>query len=753
MNFFEQLGGRVTDAWKKQHFNDSAFAEIASAALAALPPCEHTDYREIVHWVLGTDRASPQDLTSGFGQPPLVLYRNDLFYIEALFWLDASTAIHEHGFEGAFHILEGSSLHCRYDFELKNRINSRFVVGDIRLREVECLMKGDSRPILAGGQFSHSTFHLEKPTVTIVVRTRSNEEVRPQYTYLVPSVACDPVGKRQLLTRQLQLLELLHQAGEPQYQCQVRRVLGRSDIETAFWALDQSHQHLDTPQFNMLLEAAEERHGDIVASFPAVFREMRRAEKISSRCRHIEKPEHRLLLGLLLGVPSRAGIFEFLRRQYDDDPVELITRWVEEMAAAKPSDSAEANALGVHFDESSLLIFRCLLEGLSFDAVKQRLEEEYDPEDVAAQETDLRELFSALQNSALFQPLFAGDEASPFEISGRRWKPATAAERMAARAEAATRGLVASCFLDAPPVDFIPARALRMMSDGANGESIVNPTFRYEAGPGEGTNDRPQESFLHGFPLAWIENPGTEIRTPFCARGEQAALVAELRPAEAPPRPLDQATRETLALANILVSPDYVKTRREQWERLCDEKRPEFQSQGYAVLRHLIDPLPLAAMRRYYRSLVASGSLALGDGQVERRYSLHSEPLARFFHQQLSKLVTRIAGEPVKPSYVFFAAYEPGAVLDPHLDRAQCQFSISFLADYIPEPEDVCGWPLYVKRQDASATPTAVHLGVGDGVVYKGCELIHYREALPENHFSTSIFFHFVPEDFQEGLE
>jgi hypothetical protein len=114
MKFFEQLGEFVTDRWKRHHFDNSAFPDVASAALAALPPCEHTDVQAIVQWVLGTDRVPPQDLSSDFGQPPLVLYRNDLFYIEALFWVDAPTAIHEHGFEGAFHILEGSSLHCRY---------------------------------------------------------------------------------------------------------------------------------------------------------------------------------------------------------------------------------------------------------------------------------------------------------------------------------------------------------------------------------------------------------------------------------------------------------------------------------------------------------------------------------------------------------------------------------------------------------------------------------------------------------------
>ena len=751
MDFFEKLGALVEQRWKDQHFDNSTFAGVALISLEEMPPCGEVDYLQIVEAAIAANRLPSQNLDSHFGEPPLTLYKSDLFYIEALFWLDAPVDIHEHGFAGAFHILEGSSLHCRYQFELKERINSRLLIGDVRLRSVECLMKGDSRAILPGRQFSHSTFHLERPTVTIVIRTLANREAGPQYSYRKPWVAYDPFAKRGLMTRQLELLKLLHAADEPDYLRQVRALLSKSDFETTFWLLEQSHRHLDPKQFAQLLERAQERYGRLAQLFPVVFQEMRRAEKINSRCRFITKPEHRLLLALLLGLPDRPSIFKFIRWNYNTDPVELISDWVEEMAATKVSNDAESSALGVRFDELSLFIFRSMLEGLSFAAIKERLKEEYNAEDVESQEQELREFFSAFQSSLLFQPLFVGDETAPLEISGRRWEPATTAERMLARAKAATRDVVFSCFLDAPPLDLIPPRTRQTIRTCADGQSIVNPTFRYEPAPDGCANDLPQESFLRGYPLVWTEDPGTEIWTAFWTLGKQATLLAEFQPAKTPPLDLEK-TGETLTLANILVSPDYATTRQEEWERRCHEKRGEFQAQGYTIVRDLIYPLPLAAMRRYYRALIASGSLALGESQVDRRYSLHSEPLARFYHQQLAKLVTRIAGEPVKPSYVYFAAYQPGAVLSPHLDRPQCQFSLSFLVDYTPEPTDVSDWPLFLKKVDAPESPTAVYLGVGDGVVYKGCELLHYRDALPENHFSTSLFFHFVPKDFDGDL-
>ena len=750
MKFFDQLGAQVEQRWKEQNYDDAVFADVARTALETLPPARHIDYREILHWALNTDQLPPQDLRSQFGEPPLTVYKGDLFYIEALFWLTAQTEIHEHSFAGAFHVLEGSSLHSRYHFEPKHRINSRFLLGEVQLRHAELLTKGETRPIHPGNQFSHSIFHLEKPTVTIVVRTPVNEEARPQHAYLKPSLAIDAFSRREVSNRQLQLLDLLQRAGDWEYGPRALNLVARSDLEATFWILEHVHRNAGAEQFGQLLEAARWQHGEVAEGFPAILRAMRCSEKINSRCRFVEDAEHRLLLGLLHAFPNRAAIFKFLRTQYDDDPIELIARWVEEMAAPKAGDEALSNALGIRFDESSLLLFRYLLEGLSFEEIKARLGEEYDPEDVAAKEEGLRVLLAALRDSVLFEPLFAEGEAPAFEISGARWRPVTPAQQLLARAERATRGITFSCFVDAPPTDLISARTRR--SQDATSATVVNPTLRCELQATPSNGERPQPAFLPAHPVMWIQHPGTEIETPLCIHNEHAALLADLLPGQTAPAALDEEMRARLALARILVPRDESETCGQRWERVCDKARAEFQSRGYTRIPDVLEPLPLSAMRRYYREVVASGRLLLGDGQVDKRYGLYNEPLARFFHGQLTSLMSRVAGEPVKPSYLYFAAYQPGAVLEPHLDRAQCEFSISFLVDYAPEPDDVSPWPLHMRNKTATDS-TAMYQAIGDAVFYKGCEVIHYREALPENHLSTSIFFHFVPENFEGPLE
>jgi len=255
------------------------------------------------------------------------------------------------------------------------------------------------------------------------------------------------------------------------------------------------------------------------------------------------------------------------------------------------------------------------------------------------------------------------------------------------------------------------------------------------------------DGLLRGVPLAWIEDSGTGVWAPFWARGEWVEALASLRPGQPAPPALPPPVRQTLAGANVLVPPGAERERRGAWERICRDAAAQFQRQGYAIVRDLIHPIHIGALRRYYRALVAGGRLPRDD-QVAERYRLHSEPVALFFHPQLASLMGRIAAEPVKPSYLYFASYPSGSALPRHVDRLQCEFSMSLLVDYSPNPDGPCGWPLFLEHPDLPEGIATADLGVGDAVLYRGRQLVHYRDRLPEGHQSSSLFFHYVREDF-----
>ncbi len=315
------------------------------------------------------------------------------------------------------------------------------------------------------------------------------------------------------------------------------------------------------------------------------------------------------------------------------------------------------------------------------------------------------------------------------------------------------RGHALSCFLDEPPSELLPRQARHdHAATFLAGELVVNSSFRFEPDgeppPEIGHRVPPMDGFLRGIPLAWIEDSGSGVWAPFWARGEWIEALESLRPGQPAPAALPAHVRESLARANVLVPPGGKQQRRGAWETICRDAGAQFQRQAYAIVRDLIHPIHIAALRRYYRALVAGGRLPRGDDQVAERYRLHSEPVAMFFHPQLASLVSRIAGEPVKPSYLYFASYPPGAALPRHVDRLQCEFSISLLIDYSPEPDGPCGWPLFLEDPCLPDGVAAADLGLGDAVFYRGRQLVHYRERLPKGHQSSSLFFHYVREDF-----
>ena len=240
----------------------------------------------------------------------------------------------------------------------------------------------------------------------------------------------------------------------------------------------------------------------------------------------------------------------------------------------------------------------------------------------------------------------------------------------------------------------------------------------------------------------WVGEPATEAVLPFWVEPEDAALVAQLVPGQAPP-PLPKALERDLAAAGALVSatatpcPPSVA-----WEG----RRPEFERERYLVARDLLHPFELTALREYYRCLLEAGLIRLGDRQVNRRYSLYNETISRFLHVRMRHAMSAVVGQPVVPSFSYFLSYADDAELEVHSDRPQAEFSISLQVDYLPEPEAETGWPLCFRRADGEVR--AADLRIGDAAFYRGAELPHFRARLPREHQSTHLILEYVPEGF-----
>jgi hypothetical protein len=306
------------------------------------------------------------------------------------------------------------------------------------------------------------------------------------------------------------------------------------------------------------------------------------------------------------------------------------------------------------------------------------------------------------------------------------------------------------CRLDDQPDHLVPARLLQpeYWEGSSDRPLFVNPGCCFPA-PAELAGADPTISFATPAEIIWIRDPGSDALQPFWLGAEFRSLLCGMQPGDPAPTLSPQA-RHTLMMANVLVPDNYRSRRRKQWDEIVSVISPQFRSQGYAPVGHLIHPFHISALRRYYRHQLRTGKLHLGDTQSPLRYTAYNDSVARFFHLQLTAAVTAFAGEPVKPSYVYLASYQPGAILPKHTDREQCEFSVTLCLDYAPEPHRATPWPLHLHRQSGKVT---VFQALGDALLYRGCQLPHSRDPLPEGHTSTSIFFHYVREGFKGSLD
>ncbi|MGA8272230.1 MAG: hypothetical protein WB919_11780 [Candidatus Sulfotelmatobacter sp.] len=311
------------------------------------------------------------------------------------------------------------------------------------------------------------------------------------------------------------------------------------------------------------------------------------------------------------------------------------------------------------------------------------------------------------------------------------------------------------CLLDELPLHLVPRRLLnrRDWQFGYAQNLSLNPQCSFLPAGAVPEELESRRDLLEGFCLqgtvAWVRGPALGMLYPFWLGPRLEEVVARLRVGETASS-LPDGVREVLARAGILITEDHSARWVAEWSESAKIKAQSFQERNYVPLSGLIHPFHLAALRRYYRHAIRRGAIPLGDEQSPRRYVAHNEPVARYFHHQIAHAVSAIAGEPVKPSYVYLASYQGGAELKKHTDREQCEFSVTLCLDFSPEPENATSWPI---RLDTPGGTVTVYQALGDALVYRGTKVPHYRSALAEEYASTSIFLHYVAADFSGPLD
>ena len=423
MEEFQKLGALVESRWRTENYREQLFPEIAAQALAESDLPARVDPWEIIRWVQSADSLPQQyDVDGRFGNPPITLFSGPRFYIDVYYWLDGTTSIHQHSFTGAFQVLLGSSIHSRYSFREDQIINEHFSVGELALEEVQLLKLKDVRTIQPGRNFIHSLFHLDRPSATITIRTEHTPSAALQWDYRKPHFALDPFFRNPVMIKKLQTIGLLLGTKHKDADAMISDLVCSSDFQTAYLALAETYQQLQSNEmdalfglsigkdrFKAILEKCKSVHGALTDLVLPVLEEQERQMSIVHRRSTITKDSHRFFLALLLNITSREKILELVKQRHpDQEPVETILDWVEELGHTRVLGSKETNALGMpEFDDSYVFVLECLLEGLGLDEIKQKATAQYPAKDAAELISQVPTLMETLREAILFKSLLA----------------------------------------------------------------------------------------------------------------------------------------------------------------------------------------------------------------------------------------------------------------------------------------------------------------------------------------------------------
>lgn len=286
MQAFEAIGNAVEHLWRNANYNDEVFPDIAQQVLRDTTPVDRISPWEVIHWLFtASNIPAQQDVPGHFGQPPITVYNGPRFCVDVYYWMDGTTSIHQHAFCGAFYVLAGSSIHSQYRFDHREQLNPHFATGELALEGIELLERGEMRPIYPGEQFIHALFHLDRPSVSICVRTHHSPAGSPQWNYHPPFFAQNPFYQSPDLIKKVQSVGMLLSMNHPDTDAWVTELLQHADFQTTFAVID----HLQRVRGNAIdaslglqrgedryqawLDMARKRHGQLVDRIQPVFDE------------------------------------------------------------------------------------------------------------------------------------------------------------------------------------------------------------------------------------------------------------------------------------------------------------------------------------------------------------------------------------------------------------------------------------------------------------------------------------------------
>jgi len=142
-------------------------------------------------------------------------------------------------------------------------------------------------------------------------------------------------------------------------------------------------------------------------------------------------------------------------------------------------------------------------------------------------------------------------------------------------------------------------------------------------------------------------------------------------------------------------------------------------------------------LKVYYSILMANDKFHK-DSQCLSSLALGGDPALDAVLEWIRPKVSRLVGFDLAPTYSYTRQYAKGEALVRHTDRAACEISVT-VAIQIPKGAN----PSVIHLKPPNLSETKVEMFEGDGCVYAGIEVEHWREPFRTGGY-IQLFLHFI---------
>ena len=173
----------------------------------------------------------------------------------------------------------------------------------------------------------------------------------------------------------------------------------------------------------------------------------------------------------------------------------------------------------------------------------------------------------------------------------------------------------------------------------------------------------------------------------------------------------------------------------------------EFQSTKCIVHKGFIDPLTLKTISKYLENKARAGlwgkrrpASALDECPHPSTLGTYADPLIETLLEESTSYLENLTGLALYPTYSFSRVYFKGDELVPHIDRPACEISVTVHVKSVGKP-----WPIWMTS--VSGESIKIDMKPGDAVIYRGCEITHWRDKMVDTDINVQFMLHYVDKN------